>query len=177
MLDELVSFLECCLLSLCCSQLVCVYQRREDSFRREDNVGRGMVWSQLLSGRKKEQWNGAHIPLWSEETSWSSSETTAAVDKLNSPLVVVAEETVTLLVGSDFSSSGRLETETWLVSCSPDNQVSVSNGLPWACCWMSTWCWTWKSKGSSRDSVREWKRLVIERHASSVELFLKVNLN
>lgn len=57
-----------------------------------------------------------HIPFCSVDDGGGgggpSSETTAAVDRLNSPLVVVAEETETLLVGSDFSSSGRLETDT-----------------------------------------------------------------
>jgi hypothetical protein len=69
----------------------------------------------VSKGRRDHKTNEmSHIPFGSEDgiPGATSSETTAAVDRLNSPLVVVADETVTLLVGSDFSSSGRLETDT-----------------------------------------------------------------
>ena len=37
---------------------------------------------------------------------------TTAVDKLNSPLVVVVAEDTVAVVGSDLSSSGKLDIET-----------------------------------------------------------------
>lgn len=53
-----------------------------------------------------------HSPFCSTIGSSVMFDTTAAVDKLNSPLVVVVADDTVAVVGSDRSSSGRLDIDT-----------------------------------------------------------------